>query len=105
MSDRSGSMKSELAMDIPSPKYRGLVVTSARMRWKLRHATPNELAVRMVRYVWMRHPFPWESVPGLHAVVLGSAMRAGLLAKEDERLSVTEAGKELIDGDRKREKT
>lgn len=91
----------KLALEINKGE-RGCVVTAARARWKERHSTIRDEAVlRLVRFVWMRHPFPREQTLGLHAGLLGKAMRSGLLEYEGGALRATSLGKTLLEEDRK----
>jgi hypothetical protein len=86
--------------DVPRA-LRDVVVTETRAKWKTRHQEPNERQMRMIRFLWMRHPFYWADRQRLHGGTLGALLRAGLVERDRAVLKLTRRGGEVLEHDRR----
>lgn len=92
----------KLALPDAGRWFRAVVVTEARARWKVTHDRPTEKMIRLMRFIWMRHPFSWSGRNKLHGGVLGALLRGGYVERDRDMLVVTRKGGDVLNNDRRR---
>lgn len=83
-----------------SGRDRMCVVTAQRARWKAAHEHATDEMIRLLRFIWMRH-LEMDDRHKLNAVLLGKAMRYGLVKFEGPDIRVTGWGSNLLRADRR----